>query len=97
MRILVSHPGIEQCPLQWKIESPNDWTAREFPHCGFNGHFPNYSMDMNLSKLQEIVGDRGAWHAAGHAVTKNQTQLNNNNKQQLMMLRFLLPSIHLLW
>ena len=26
------------------------------------------SMDMNLSKFQEIVGDRGAWHAA---VTKS--------------------------
>ena len=28
------------------------------------------SMDMNLSKLQETVEDRGAWHAAVHAVTK---------------------------
>ena len=31
------------------------------------------SMDMNLSKLQEIVGDRGAWHAAVHGVTKSCT------------------------
>ena len=30
-------------------------------------------IDMNLSKLQEIVEDRGSWHAAVHAVTKNQT------------------------
>ena len=28
------------------------------------------SMDMNLSKLQEIVEDRGAWNAAVHGVTK---------------------------
>ena len=28
------------------------------------------SMDMNLSKLQEIVEDRGAWPAAVHGVTK---------------------------
>ena len=28
------------------------------------------SMDMNLSKLSEIVKDRGAWHAAVHGVTK---------------------------
>ena len=28
------------------------------------------SMDMNLSKLQEIVKDREAWHAAVHGVTK---------------------------
>ena len=33
------------------------------------------SMDMNLSKLQEIVEDRGAWKAAAHGVTKSQTQL----------------------
>ena len=30
------------------------------------------SMDMNLSKLLEIVEDRGAWHAAVHGVTKSQ-------------------------
>ena len=35
------------------------------------------SMDMNLSKLQEIVKERGAWHAAVHGVTKSQTQLSN--------------------
>ena len=40
------------------------------------------SMDMNLSKLQETVKDRGAWHAAVRGFTKNQDmaqQLNNNN------------------
>ena len=31
------------------------------------------SMDMSFSKLQEIVEDREAWHAAVHEVTKNQT------------------------
>ena len=31
------------------------------------------SMHMNLSKLREIVEDRGAWHAAVHGVTKSQT------------------------
>ena len=30
------------------------------------------SMDMNLSKFQEIVKDRGAWHAAVHGLTKTQ-------------------------
>ena len=29
------------------------------------------SMDMNLSKFQETVKDRGAWHAAVHGVTKS--------------------------
>ena len=31
------------------------------------------SMDMSLSRLQEIVRDRGAWHAAVHGVTKSWT------------------------
>ena len=31
------------------------------------------SMDMNLSKLQEIVKDREAWSAAVHEVAKSQT------------------------
>ena len=35
------------------------------------------SMDMNLSKLQEIVEDRGAWCAAAHGVTKSQTGLSD--------------------
>ena len=35
------------------------------------------SMDMSLSKLQELVMDRDAWHAAIHGVTMNQTQLND--------------------
>ena len=35
------------------------------------------SMDMSLSKLQELVMDREACHAAIHGVTKNWTQLSN--------------------
>ena len=35
------------------------------------------SRGITLSRLQEIVKDRGAWHATVHGVAKNQTQFNN--------------------
>ena len=35
------------------------------------------SMDMNLSKLQEMVKNREAWHAAVHGVIKNWTPLSD--------------------
>ena len=35
------------------------------------------SMHMSLSKFQELVMDREAWHAAAHGVSKSWTQLSN--------------------
>ena len=37
-------------------------------------------LDVNLSQLQEIVEDRGTWHAGVHGVAKSWTQLSNLTK-----------------
>ena len=39
------------------------------------------STDLSLSKLQEMVKDREAWHATVNGVPKSRTLLNNNNTQ----------------
>ena len=59
------------------------------------------SVDMNLSKLQEMVKDREAWHATVHRVTKSWMQLsdwittckiNKNTQGVFSMLLFNLSS-----
>ena len=40
------------------------------------------SMDMSLSKLQEMVKDRETWRAAVHEVAKRQTRQSHNNNQE---------------
>ena len=49
------------------------------------------SMDMSLSKLQELVMDREAWCPAVHGVTKSQTRLSNWTEL------ILIYNIHFIW
>ena len=46
----------------------------------------HYSMNMSLSKLQELVLDREAWHAAVHGVTKSQVRLRDWSELKEMKL-----------
>ena len=44
----------------------------------------NDSVDTNMSKLQETVNDRGAWHAVVHGVAKLDLTQRLNNKNESM-------------
>ena len=49
------------------------------------------STDMNLHKLQEMVNNWEAWHAAVHGVTKSWTWLSNSATQQQIIMIKLYP------
>ena len=76
-------PGEKSRLIGKDPDSGKDWRKRRRGQQRMRGldNITN-SMDMYLSKLQEIVEDGGAWHAAVHRVTKSQKwhPLNNNKK-----------------
>ena len=55
------------------------------------------SMDMSLSKLQELVMDREAWRAAVHGVTKSQTRLSNWTDEPAIPLLGTYPEENMAW
>ena len=66
--------------MLWKIEGRKKSGQQGM---GWFGGIPD-SVDMNLSKLQELSVDREDWCAAVHGISKNQTWLTNWTELKLL-------------
>ena len=51
-------------------------------------------MNMNLSKLWELVMDREAWHAVIHGIPKSQTQLSDWTELNCISVGFLVAQMY---
>ena len=52
-------------------------------------------MDTHLSKLQETVKDKEAWHVAVHGITKSQTQFSELTATVSIILLARVPKFHI--
>ena len=77
--------SLEKSLMVGKIEGRR---RREWQRMRWLDGIPD-SIDVNFSRLQEIMKDRGAWHAAVHWVAKTGTRLSNRTTKTSLVVQWL--------
>ena len=66
-----------EAPILWPPDAKSRLIRKDSDAGKDQGRRRRGQLDVSFSKLQVMVKDREAWHAAVHVVTKSQTQLSD--------------------